>query len=150
MQQKQNALHWFMHMVETGVVNPANPDLSLVPEEILSQIDLETLPDGEIQPTQTAVTVAYYLFLSGKIAEHTRKDSRSPWQRMATRQELYDAIDKFLTLVGLETLKRAGLLRYQVNDFWHDDTGDILISDVEPYSKHFSMLPDDRLLFNRN
>ena len=150
MQQEQNVLHWFMHMVETGAVNPANPDLSLVPEEILSQIDLEILPDGEIQPTQTAVTVAYFLFISGKIADHAWKGNGIPRELMATRQELYDALDKFLTLVGLETLKRAGLLNYQTADFWQDDTAEILISDVQPYSKHFSMLPGTHLLFNCN
>ena len=150
MQQEKNALYWFMHMVESGAVNPANPDLSLVPEEILSQIRLETLPDGEVHPTQTAVTVAYFLFISSKIAAQVRKDNRFPRELMATRQELYAALDKFLTLAGLETLKRAGLLRYQTTDFWHDDATEILISDVQPYSKYFSVLPGAQCLFNRN
>ena len=150
MQQEQNALHWFMHMVETGAVNPANPDLSLVPEDILSQINLETLPDGEFHPTQTAVTIAYFLFISAKIADQVRSGHSLLQELMATRKELYTALDKFLILVALETLKRAGLLKYQTTDFWHDDAAEILISDVQPCSKHFPKLPCHQLLFNPN
>ena len=150
MQQKKNALHWFMRMVETGAVNPTNPDLSLVPADILSQIALETVPDGELQPTQTAVTVAYFLFISAKIAAQIRNGSRFPQEMMATRKELYKALDKFLTLVELETLRRAGLLNYQTTDFWHDDAAEILISDIQPCSKYFSRLPSSKLLFNPN
>jgi hypothetical protein len=150
MQPKKNALHWFMHMVETGAVNPANPDLSLVPADILSQIHLETLPDGETQPTQTAVTVAYFLFISAKIAIQIRNGSRFPQELMATRKELYEALDKFLTLVELETLRRAGLLNYQTTDFWHDKTGEILISDIQPYPENFPMLSGNHMFFNPN
>ena len=150
MQQKKNALHWFMHMVETGAVNPANPDLSLVPADILSQINLETLSDGEVQPTQTAVTIAYFLFISAKIADQIRQGNSMPQELMATRKELSEAMDKFLTLVELENLRRAGLLKYQLTNFWHDDAAEILISDVQPYSKYFSRLPCSKLLFNPN
>ncbi|OPL12131.1 MAG: hypothetical protein AVO38_03625 [delta proteobacterium ML8_D] len=150
MQQKKNALHWFMCMVETGAINPTNPDLSLVPADILSQIALETVPDGELQPTQTAVTVAYFLFISAKIAAQIRNGSSLPQELMATRKELYAALDKFLTLVELETLRRAGLLNYQTTDFWHDDAAEILISDIQPLSANFSRLPSSKLLFNPN
>lgn len=150
MQQKKNAFHWFMHMVETGAVNPANPDLSLVPADILSQIHLETLPDGAVQPTQTAVTVAYFLFISAKIAVQMQGKARFPKELIVSRKELSEAMDKFLTLAELETLRRAGLLNYQTTKFWYDDAAEILISDTQPCSKYFSRLPCSKLLFNPN
>ena len=75
------------------------------------------MPDGETQPTQAAVTVAYFLFISAKIAIQIRNGSRFPQELMATRKELYEALDKFLTLVELETLRRGRITQLSDNRF---------------------------------
>jgi hypothetical protein len=150
MQQKQNTLHWFMHMVETGVINPINPDLSLIPEDIMSKIHWETLADGEIIPTQTAVTVTYFLFISSQIATQVQRKNGIPKELMATKKELFSAVERFLTLANLETLKRAGRLKYKTNGAWHDENAEILVSDLQPYPAEFNRSPMLKTFFNCN
>jgi uncharacterized membrane protein len=134
MQQDQITLHWFMHMVDTGAIDPINPDLSLVPENIMSKLYWETLPDGEVIPTQTAVTVTYFLFISSKITTQIKQNKKIPNELMVTKKKLFNAVERFLTLANLETLKRAGILRYQTNGAWHDEMADIIVSDLRPFS----------------
>ena len=150
MQHEQIVLHWFMHMVETGAINPVNPDLSLVPENIMSEFYWEILPDGEIIPTQTAVTVTYFLFISSRIAAQVRLKKKMPRELMATKKELFNAVERFLTLANLETLKRAGVLKYQTNGTWHDESTEILVSDLQPYPAALNRSPMLQTFFNCN
>ena len=151
MQQEQNALYWFMHMVNTGAIDPINPDLSLVPQKIMSEFYWETLPDGEVIPTQTAVTVTYFLFISSQIATQIKQNKKIPNELMATKTELFNAVERFLTLANLETLKRAGVLKYQTNGSWHDEQADILVSDLRPYPAEMENNPQMlNTFFNRN
>jgi len=132
MQQEQNALYWFMHMVQTGAINPSTPDMSLVPDNIMSQILWEEWPDGEILPTQAAVNVSYFLFLSSKIAIQIRRNGLAK-QVTAAKRELFIALEKFLILAGLENLKRDGVLKYHIKGLWHDQNAGILIFDLSPH-----------------
>ncbi|MFZ2806919.1 MAG: hypothetical protein WA081_10815 [Desulfosalsimonadaceae bacterium] len=133
MQQEQNPLYWFMHMVQTGAINPSNPDMSLVPDNIMSQILWEEWPDGEILPTQAAVNVSYFLFLSSKIAIQIRHGNGLPRHVTTAKRELFIALEKILILAGLEILKRDGVLKYHIRGLWHDQNAGILIFDLNPH-----------------
>jgi len=132
MQQEQNALYWFMHMVQTGAINPSTPDMSLVPDNIMSQILWEEWPDGEILPTQAAVNVSYFLFLSSKIAIQIRRNGLAK-QVTAAKRELFIALEKFLILAGLENLKRDGVLKYHIKGLWHAQNEGIFIFDLNSH-----------------
>jgi hypothetical protein len=116
----------------------------------MSKIHWETLADGEIIPTQTAVTVTYFLFISSQIATQVQRKNGIPKELMATKKELFSAVERFLTLANLETLKRAGRLKYKTTGAWHDENAEILISDLQPYPAELNKSPMLKTFFNCN
>jgi hypothetical protein len=138
MQQGLNALFWFMNMVGTGAINPMNPDMSLVPDGILAELNRKRSPDGKIIPTQAAVNVTLFLLSVCKIAVQV---SHEIGQGPATEDELCCAVDKFLLLAGLEKFKRAGFLKYQTQGAWHKGEGKILITNFKPQSMGLAITP---------
>ena len=149
MQQEQNALYWFMHMVETGAINPINPDMSLVPDDIMAEMLWEKSPDGEFLPTQTAVNVTLFLFIACKIADQVRQGIIGGGF-VATESELFIAAQRLLLLAGLENFKRAGLLKYQTQGAWHDGEAKILISDFKAHPTGLEISPMLKTFFNFN
>ena len=134
MQQEKNALKWFMQMVKTGAMNPLNPDMSLVPDDILSQLHCKLWPNGEILPTHAAARVSNYLFIACKIVMQMPQGDGLSKPFNVSALEIILAQEKFLILAGLETLKRAGLLEYQTKGSWQTRDSGIVISDVRPQS----------------
>jgi hypothetical protein len=147
MQQGLNALFWFMNMVGTGAINPMNPDMSLVPDGILAELNWKRSPDGKIIPTQAAVNVTLFLLIVGKIAVQI---SQETVQGTANEDELCCAIDKFLLLAGFEKFKRAGFLKYQAQGAWHNGEGKILITDFKPQPMGLAITPTLKTYFNFN
>jgi hypothetical protein len=148
MQQEQNALYWFMHMVETGALNPMNPDMSLVPDDIMAEMHWEKSADGEILPTQTAVNVTLFLFIASKITDQFRQGIICGF--IATEKELFMAAQRFLLIAGLENFKRAGFLKYQTQGVWHDGEAKILISDFKLHPMGLEISPMLKTYFNFN
>jgi hypothetical protein len=148
MQQEQNALIWFQHMVKKGAINPVNPDMSLVPDNIIAELHWENSPDGESLPTQTAVNVTLFLFIAGKIAQQIRHGIFHGF--IATENELLIAVQRLLLLAGLENFKRAGLLGYCIEGAWHDGDAKILISYYRPIPMGLEISPMLKTYFNFN
>jgi len=150
MQQEQIEIQWFVNMVKTGILNPLNPDLSLVPTDILSEFYWDTQPDGEIIPSKAAVNVSYFLFISCKIALENNLCQGLPRELTAKASEIVIAIDRFLILAGLEKLRREGLLNYRTNGGWHNGEGEILISGLHPDAIGLGISPFLKTFFNFN
>jgi hypothetical protein len=129
MKQKKNALYWFQRMVDAGGINPVHPDLSLVPDTILAELDCEKSPDGELSPSQTVVNVALFLFIACKFALQLKQQSVCPFN--VTQSELVNATERILILASFENLKRRGLLNYSMEGIWIDDDAEILIQDLK-------------------
>lgn len=149
-QREKQELQWFMNMVEKGALNPLNPDLSLVPTDILSEFYWDTLPDGEIVPSQTAVNVSYFLFISCKGVMEKKLNQHMPRELTVKANEVFMALDRFLILAGLENLKREGLLNYHTNGGWHNGEGKILISNLQPDAIGLGISPFLKTFFNFN
>jgi hypothetical protein len=147
MQQGLNAFFWFIHMVGAGAINPMNPDMSLVPDGILAELNWKRSPDGKIIPTRAAVNVTLLLLNVCKIAIQV---SHETGRGAANEEELCCAIDKFLLLAGLEKFKRAGFLKYQTQGAWHNGEWNILITDFKPQSMGLSITPTLKTYFNFN
>jgi|AMWB02.1.fsa_nt_gi hypothetical protein len=150
MQQEQHEIQWFVDMVNKGVLNPLNPDLSLVPTDILSEFYWDTLPDGDIVPSQSAVNVSYFLFISCKIAMENNLCKGLPRELTAKASEVFMATDRFLILAGLEKFRREGLLNYHTNGGWHNGGGEILISGLQPDAIGLGISPFLKTFFNFN
>lgn len=133
MQQGQNTTECFLHMIETKTINPMNPDLSQVPENIMAKFFGETLPDGKVNPTQAAVIVAYFLSIYSQIAAQAHRKKRFHKALMATKKEFFNGVERFLTLANLEAQKRAGFLKYKTSGIWHDEKNEILFSVIQPH-----------------
>jgi hypothetical protein len=129
MKQKKNALYWFQHMVDSGSINPTNLDLSRVPDTILAELECEKSPDGELSPSQTAVSVALFLFISCKFALQLKQGFVQPF--IVPQSELIHAIQRITLLAGLENLKRLGFLNYRMEGIWIDDDTEIFIQDLK-------------------
>ena len=141
MQNEQNALNWFMQMVEKGAINPLYPDLSLVPDNVMSQLQWKARPDRDVLITQTSATVAHFLFIACKIALQKRQGEKIPAPFTVTANEVFRVQDHFLLLVSLESLKRAGIIKYQTKGSWHDKDAEIIISRLHPAPEGYAMSP---------
>ncbi|PIP39034.1 MAG: hypothetical protein COX19_09385 [Desulfobacterales bacterium CG23_combo_of_CG06-09_8_20_14_all_51_8] len=137
-------------MVEKGAMNPLNPDLSLVPMDILSEFYWDALPDGDILPSQTAVNVSNFLFIACLFVLERQKGHGMPKEVTARASEAIMAMDRLLILAGLETLRREGLLNYHTNGGWHNGEGEILISNLRPDTVGLGISPLFKTFFNFN
>lgn len=134
MKQKKNALYWFQRMVDSGGINPIHPDLSLVPDTILAELDCEKSPDGELSPSQAVFNVALFLFIACKFALQLKQKSVCPFN--VTLNELINATERILILASFENLKRRGLLNYSMEDSWIDEDAEFLIHDFKSRPRH--------------
>ena len=148
MQQEQHALNWFMHKVKTGVIDPTNPDFSLVPNDVMADMHWERSPDGEFLPTQIAVNVTLFLFIASKIAHQINQGTISGV--VANQTELFIAVQRLLLLARLETFKRSGVLKYRIKGTWHDGQARISISDFKPQPLAIEILPMLKTYFTFN
>ncbi|MEZ4568615.1 MAG: hypothetical protein R2860_17180 [Desulfobacterales bacterium] len=150
MQQKQHALNWFYDMVDKGAMNPLNPDLSLVPMDILSEIYWDTDPDGEVIPSGTAANVSGLLFIACLYALERQKGQGVNREVTVRASEAIPAMKQFLILAGLEILRRDGLLNYHTSGGWHNGESEILISDLKPDILSLGISPPFKTFYNFN
>jgi len=141
MQNEQNAVNWFMHMVETQKFDPLNPDMSLVPNNILSQLYVKNWQDGEIFHTQEALSIAHFLIIACKVAIQKRKGWKKPRPFTVKASEIFTAQKRFVLLVMLEILKRGGFIQYHTEGAWHNKNVWVALRKVHPWPEGFSLPP---------
>jgi hypothetical protein len=139
MQNEQNAVNWFMHMVETQKFDPLNPDMSLVPNNILSQLYVKDWQEGEIFHTQAALSIAHFLFIACKMAIQVRKGWKKPRPFTVKASEIISAQERFVLLVMLEILKRDGFIQYHTEGAWLDKNAGVAIRNLHPCPEVFSL-----------
>ena len=137
----EQALTWFIHMVENGTLNPLNPDMGLIPDDILNQMLGEDGAAEEIEPTQAVINVAQFMLIACKTAIQKKKGYKTPRPFVVKAKEAFMAQERFLLLVTLESLKRAGLVDYQSIGSWHEKKAEVAISHKCPHPLNAALPP---------
>ncbi len=132
MKEQKKAIHWFMDMVRSKRFDPLNPDLTLVPNDILLQMEWEESPDGKLTPKKALIDVAFYLRIECRIAEHAGKHKKAPEIVCDRVSDILKTVQCLSILVAMEKLKRAEVLTYFTTGKWYDQTGDIVVSSFKP------------------
>jgi len=118
MQKQQKSIQWVVEAFLAGRINPLHPDMSIIPDDILSEIGWEETPEGEAIPKQAAMDLGMFLFFHAKMAEMIKRHQELSTEVAADVNEVVSAVECFATLASLEQLRRAELL-----DYWPSSEG---------------------------
>ena len=127
-------LQWFDTMVSQGRMDPANPDLTLLPDHYLRALVPDLTPDEHMDPNDAMVTVCLFLLLSIHFASGVK-------EVRLKKAEIELAINVFGLMLAMEELKRCGLLNYKTEPGWHNGKGQVWVTDFRKVPpSHFPLI----------
>jgi len=120
-------LRWFDRMVSQSKLDPANPDLRLLPDKFLRALVPDLTPNDEMDPSEEMIAVCLFLLLSARFA-----GSREQPVRLQP-SEITSAINVFGIMLAMEELRRCGLIDYMTEPGWHNGKGQVWITHFRRY-----------------
>ena len=98
---------WIVNAVFRREIDPTAPDVKAIPDDILWDMHCTVDDNGNVEPDQNITDIALFLYIHARLTEENYPQKLSVNPDKATR-----AIEQFSMLVGLEQLRRMGLVEY--------------------------------------
>lgn len=124
-------LAWFMDAMHEGILDPMEPDMSVLPDKVLKELTCDLI-DGEYIPKQSLVDAALFMLLMAKGFEMEQKQPGASRNGIIIRaSQIQQAVYQLSILTAFEELRRAGLVKYETYGKWYEEDAGIQISDVK-------------------